>query len=70
MLINLAQLEYISSAGLRVLILASKAEKEKQNGFGMCCIQENVNDVLAVTGFLTLFRVFETEEQAVAELTK
>jgi anti-sigma B factor antagonist len=70
LLLNMAHLDYISSAGLRVLILAVKKEADKKSGFALCCIQENVSDVLRITGFLPLFRIFETEEQGLAEFAK
>ena len=70
LLLNMAQLDYISSAGLRVLILAMKKEEEKRSGFALCCMQENVSDVLRIAGFLPLFRIFETEEQGLAEFAK
>jgi anti-anti-sigma factor len=69
-LLDFEQLEYISSAGLRVLILGVKKQRERDGVFALCGLQENVSDVLRVTGFLPLFRVFTNQEAAVAELAR
>lgn len=54
---DLKDLEYISSAGLRML-LASQKKMNAQNGT-MCLInvQEQVNEVLEITGFLDILTV-------------
>ena len=51
---DLAQLDYISSAGLRVILMAAK----KLRGSGSVVLtgmQEGVRDVFAMSGFLALF---------------
>ncbi len=68
LLLNMAQLDYISSAGLRVLILALKKSKEQKNGLSLCCLQENVNNVLEIAGFLPLFTIYATQELALTGL--
>ena len=68
LLLDMAQLDYISSAGLRVLILALKKSKEKETGFSLCCLQDNVNNVLEIAGFLPLFKIYATYELALPEL--
>lgn len=68
LLLDMAQLDYISSAGLRVLILALKKSKEKEKGFSLCCLQDNVSNVLEIAGFLPLFTIYTTQELALAGL--
>ena len=48
--LNLAGLEYISSAGLRVLLIAQK-KMNKQGAMLVKNVNENVMNVLEMTGF-------------------
>ena len=54
---DLKDLEYISSAGLRMLLASQK--KMNSQGGTMCLInvQEQVNEVLEITGFLDILTV-------------
>jgi len=63
-LYNLASLDYISSAGLRVL-LASTKEIQRQGGrFVMCAPSPNVRHILDISGFASIFRLVDTLEEA------
>ena len=56
LIMDFSDLEYISSAGLRVLLLAAK--KMKGNGsFVVRNVNEIVKEVLDVTGFLDILTV-------------
>ena len=48
LIIDLAKLEYISSAGLRVLLLM---QKRCSNGITLTGVNETVRDILQKTGF-------------------
>jgi len=48
--IDLADLEYISSAGLRMLLKIQK-RMDKQGSMKICNVRENVREVLDMTGF-------------------
>ena len=48
--IDLAELEYISSAGLRTLLKIQK-RMDKQGSMKICNIRNNVREVLDMTGF-------------------
>jgi anti-sigma B factor antagonist len=68
--INLADTTYIDSGGLGTLVgLYSSA----QNSGGMvklAKLQQRVVDLLQVTKLLTVFDVYETEEEAIASYMK
>ena len=54
---DMKNLEYISSAGLRML-LASQKKMTAQNGtMVLVNVQEQVNEVLEITGFLDILTV-------------
>ena len=62
-LYNLASLEYISSAGLRVLLATSKEIQRKQGRFVMCAPNPNVRNILDISGFASIFHMADTVEE-------
>lgn len=68
LVLDLSAIEYISSAGLRGLLVMSKLLKEKQGRACLVGVKGNVRSVFEMSGFLTFFRVEETVEAAVAAL--
>ena len=54
--LNLAEMEYISSAGLRVLLSAQKAMK-KQGEMILTNVNATVMEVLEITGFLDILTI-------------
>ncbi len=63
-LVNLAKLDYISSAGLRVLLVAAKQLKPDGGEIRICCLNDVVKEVFDISGFVTIFRVFGSEPEA------
>ena len=64
--IDLAGVEYISSAGLRVLLLAAKRLRPPQGSLVLCGLGPSVRTVLELAGFMSLFVVEPGREQALA----
>ena len=50
MIIDLAGVDYLSSAGLRVVVSAHR-EMEKKQGLYLRNLSKNVNDIIRLTGF-------------------
>ncbi len=62
--------KYISSAGLRVLLLAAKDLKRACGQLALVCQKSNyVYGVLELTGLTQLIPVFDTKEEAMARLS-
>ncbi len=66
LVVNCGGLNYISSAGLRVLLIAIRKTNEAGGGLALCAVPEHILEVLEVSGFVRLTKVFDTEEDAVA----
>ncbi len=64
-LINLENLEFVTSAGLRVLLLASKLQKSAGGTLKMCSANDAVKDVLKTCGFDSLISLYPTEAEAI-----
>ena len=65
-LINFEKLEYISSAGLRVLITTVKLLKAKQGKLILSNMSSGIFEVLRVSGFSKILNINETQEEALA----
>lgn len=63
--VNLAQMEFITSAGLRVLLMASKLLKSGGGDLKLCNPNPLVKDVLETAGFDSLIHLYATEAEAV-----
>jgi len=63
-ILDFKNLDYISSAGLRVLLMAAK----KSNGAGgkvaLSCLKEHVKEVFDIAGFTAIFPICSTQEDA------
>lgn len=64
--LDFENLEYLSSSGLRVLLMAGKTMQQKEGTLKLACLTENIHDILSVSGFLKLFSVFDSVDDAVA----
>jgi len=49
--LDIARLEYVSSAGLRVLLMGEKTAKAKGGSMSLCNVSDEIMEVLAITGF-------------------
>ena len=65
---DLGALTYMSSAGLRVLLVALKANKAKARKVGLADAQENVANVLKMSGFGAMFTVGDSVDETIAAL--
>ena len=68
MVVDFAQLDYISSAGLRVILKATKELKRSQGAFVLCTMKDYVKEVFEISGFDTFLPIYPTLNDALAEL--
>ena len=68
LVLDMAGLEYISSAGLRSLLAAAKQIKAAQGAVALCGLSGTVAEVFRMSGFLTIFKVTDTPEEALGAL--
>lgn len=66
--LDLAGLEYVSSAGLRALLLLGKRAKAVNGGLAFCQLQGMVRELFAMAYFDTMFPTADTVEQAATML--
>ena len=63
--LDLGGVEYISSAGLRVILASAKALKGKEGMLLLANAQEPVKEVFDISGFGTVFNIYDSVEEAV-----
>jgi len=63
-LLNLAKLEYVSSAGLRVILRGAKLLQVNRGELKICNASGLVRNVLETSGFSSLIKVYDTEQEA------
>jgi anti-anti-sigma factor len=66
--IDCAHLDYVSSAGLRALMIASKAAKARGSGLGVAAMQPVVREIFAISRFELVIDHFESVRDALAKL--
>ncbi len=64
LVLNLSELTYVSSAGLRVVLMTAKQLQAAQKTFAVCGLKSPVKDVFEISGFYKIFRITESVTQA------
>ena len=64
LLINFEKLDYISSAGLRLLLSTAKRMKKESGDLRICCLNSTVQEVFDISGFASILSVAAAEQEA------
>ena len=68
LIVDMADVEYISSAGLRSLMIVFKASKGASKAFAVAGLQPLVLEIFTISRFNTVFPLFNTVREAVEKL--
>lgn len=66
--VDCAGMEYISSAGLRVLLVAAKQARAANGQLALATLRDNPREVFDISGFSAIFAIHPSLEQALAAL--
>jgi anti-sigma B factor antagonist/stage II sporulation protein AA (anti-sigma F factor antagonist) len=66
--LDLSRIEYVSSAGLRSLMIASKAGTARGVTLGVAAMQPIVKEIFTISRFHLVLPCFETVREALAQL--
>jgi anti-anti-sigma factor len=69
LVLDLAGVEYISSVGLRVLLLASKQAKGQGGALAVAALQPVVREIFEISKFTLVMNVEPTVREALAKLS-
>lgn len=70
MVVEFQHVQFISSAGLRVLLLAAKKVKPYGGKLLLCEMSKDVREVFDISGFSSIFEIHDTVNNAVASIKK
>jgi anti-sigma B factor antagonist/stage II sporulation protein AA (anti-sigma F factor antagonist) len=62
--LDFAKLEYLSSAGMRLLLSETKKFKSLQGSFCLFAIHENVMEIIKMAGFERILSIYPHEKEA------
>jgi anti-anti-sigma factor len=66
--IDLSQLDYVSSSGLRVFLLAAKRLHSAGGKIVLCSLKEHVRQVFDLAGFSSILSIYNSRGEAVKAL--
>ncbi len=66
LIVDLADLEYVSSAGFREFFLAGRRMGRAGGTLSVCSFQPQVKELFEIAQFMTAYAVYESREAAVA----
>lgn len=61
--VDLSELTYVSSSGLRILLTARSAIRKRGGDIFLCALNPNVRAVFDMVGFTAVFAIFDTRAQ-------
>ena len=67
-ILNLARLDYISSAGLRIILLSAKDLRQRDVKFAICSLSPSVHELFIISGFDQIIAIHNSSEAALAAL--
>ena len=68
LVLNFTNLDYISSAGLRIILNTAKAFKPSPYQFITCSMQDHVQEVFEISGFDSFITICETLDESLTTI--
>ena len=69
-LLDMKDLSFLSSAGLRILLLLYRQITNLNGHVALTNLSEMVEDTMSITGFLTFFTAYKSNEQGISALRR
>jgi len=68
LVLDFNNLDYISSAGLRIILNTAKAYKSSEHRFITCSMQDHVLEVFEISGLDTFITIYSTLDESLTAL--
>jgi anti-anti-sigma factor len=68
LLLDLAALDYISSAGLRIILSAARQMKSRSGRLVLCSLSNQIREVFEISGFTGILVISSSREEAMNQL--
>jgi len=63
-LVECSKMDYVSSSGLRILLMALKKVTMAKGKFVLCNLQDNIREIFEISGFSNIFEIYPSQEEA------
>ena len=70
LVLDLSQVDYMSSSGLRVLVSTLKIVRQQKGDIHLAGLKDNIQQLLDLAGFTSIFKIYPTFEEAVSAFEK
>jgi anti-anti-sigma factor len=70
LLIDFAGVDFVTSAGLRAVLLLLKKVKATGGSFALCGVQDSVREVLDIAGFTGMINIYPARAVAIAAIVR
>jgi anti-sigma B factor antagonist len=64
-IVECSKMDYVSSSGLRILLMALKKITLSKGKFVLCGLQDNIREIFEISGFTNIFEIHPTQEEAI-----
>ena len=68
-MLNLQEVSYITSAGLRSILVATKSLRNRGVKLVLCSINDDVSGVFKISGFEKIIPTYASQDQAIQALS-
>ncbi len=68
LVVDCSKMDYVSSSGLRIFLMALKKITALKGEFILCGLQENIHEIFEISGFTSIFNIYENQEKALETL--
>ena len=63
-LLDFGRVDYLSSAGMRLLLSLTRRLSKEEGKLAMCTINDDVMEIIKVAGFEKILNIYPTEQEA------
>jgi anti-sigma B factor antagonist len=63
-LVDCSNMDYVSSSGLRIFLMSLKKITSLNGHFVLCGLQENIQEIFEISGFTSIFKIYDTQKIA------
>ena len=69
LILDLSGLNYMSSAGLRTVLMTAKRMQTQRTKFALCSLQPSIKEIMQIAGFDRIITVVDSHADALAQVT-
>jgi anti-anti-sigma factor len=68
--VDCLNMDYVSSSGLRVLLIGLKKARLHGGRFVISSLRDNIREIFEISGFSSIFEIFSSRDEALLTISK